>query len=177
MSDSMTTPSPPVVQQLCRRTPSHATIQTEDEFPPSVTIDRPRNELYAFWRNFINLSRFMWGVRRVEAIDGSHARWVIGTNEEDELVWETVIVEDRPDAAIAWRTVSLSRTIHAGRVEFHDAKGGGTTVSVAVAYERLGGALGERFARLFHHNPALQTQLELQRFKRLLESNQNGGGL
>jgi uncharacterized membrane protein len=143
---------------------------THYEFPPSVTIDRPRGEVYAFWRNFVNLSRFMWGVRRVEAIDASHARWVAGTDQDDELVWETSITEDRPNAVIAWRTVSCSRVIHAGRVELADVAGGrATRVSVAIAYERLSGALGERFAHLFHHNPALQTQQELNRFKRLIE--------
>ena len=43
----------------------------------TVTIGKPRHELYAFWRDFRNLPQFMENVRGV-TVDGDLTRWTIG---------------------------------------------------------------------------------------------------
>jgi hypothetical protein len=35
----------------------------------AVTINRPRNELFAYWRDFANLATFMDNVERVDVLD------------------------------------------------------------------------------------------------------------
>ena len=41
----------------------------------TVTINRPRHELYAFWRDFRNLPLFMENIESVVEIDGTRSRW------------------------------------------------------------------------------------------------------
>ena len=41
----------------------------------SITVARPRNEVYAFWRDFENLPRFMQNVESVENLGGGRSHW------------------------------------------------------------------------------------------------------
>src|SRR3982750_4538330 len=41
----------------------------------TVTINRPREELYSEWRDFTRFPRFMENVERVEKVDGERSRW------------------------------------------------------------------------------------------------------
>src|SRR5947207_4895243 len=43
----------------------------------TVTINRPRAELYAFWRDFRNLARFLENIERVDVGDDRRSHWVI----------------------------------------------------------------------------------------------------
>jgi uncharacterized membrane protein len=141
----------------------------------SVTVDRSRSQLYAFWRDFHNLPRFMTGVRRVEVDDAEHARWYVGQHggQDQAEVWETAILEDRRDEVIAWRTTDGSKTVYQGRLEFQDAIGGrGTVVTATIAYDQAGGRFGELIARIFHRDPRIQAQRDLRRFKQLMETGE-----
>lgn len=64
----------------------------------AVMINRPRSELYAFWREFRNLPLFMANVRSVSS-DGRD--WVIAGPGGMDVELETEIVEDRPGEKIA----------------------------------------------------------------------------
>src|SRR4051812_41445305 len=43
----------------------------------SVTIGRPRDELYKQWRDFTRFPMFMENVERVEKLDAKRSRWTI----------------------------------------------------------------------------------------------------
>ena len=43
----------------------------------AVTIGKPRQELYDFWRDFRNLAAFMENVERVDVLDGRRSHWVV----------------------------------------------------------------------------------------------------
>src|SRR5215813_3141494 len=43
----------------------------------SITIARPRSEVYAFWRNLANLPRFMKHVQSVTARGDNQSHWVV----------------------------------------------------------------------------------------------------
>ena len=59
----------------------------------TVTIAKPRDELYAFWRDFQNLPRFMENVRGVE-LSGDVTWWTIAGPLGRDVSVETRIVED-----------------------------------------------------------------------------------
>ena len=67
----------------------------------TVTINRPRAELYAFWRDLRNLARFMENVERVDLHDDRRSHWVIKAPAGRTVEWDAVITEDVPDQAIA----------------------------------------------------------------------------
>src|SRR4051812_18866328 len=68
----------------------------------TVTINRPRSELYAFWRDFRNLARFMENIDSVEIGDDRRSHWVVKAPAGETVEWDSQITEDEPERLIAW---------------------------------------------------------------------------
>lgn len=139
----------------------------------TVTINRPREELYAFWRDFKNLPQFMENVRSVEVIDDKRSRWTIAGPADSDIEFETMIAEDRPNELIAWRSHPDASVRNSGRIVFRDAQDGrGTEVEATIAYDPPAGAVGRLAAKVFQREPAMQARRELKRFKQLMETGE-----
>jgi uncharacterized membrane protein len=140
----------------------------------SVTINRPREELYAFWRDFQNLASFMENIVSVKPSgDKGRAVWTIRAPAGRTVEVETEIVREQPGELIAWRSVAGSQIDTEGRVTFKDAPGErGTRVSVRVAYKPPAGELGRLVAKLFQREPEVQARHDLKRFKMLMEAGE-----
>ncbi len=139
----------------------------------TVTINRPRAELYAYWRDFANLPRFMENVRSVTPVGDGVFRWKIAGPRGRHVVVETRIAEERENELIAWRSTDASEIDTEGRVRFRDAPGGrGTEVEAIVAYRAPYGELGRWIATIFQKEPAIQGRRELKRFKMLMETGE-----
>ncbi len=138
----------------------------------TVTINRPRAELYAFWRDFRNLPEFMENVRDVQ-VEGDITRWTIRAPMGREVSVVTRIVDDREGEQIAWRSTEASDIDTEGKVTFRDAPAGrGTEVEAIVSYVPPAGELGRLVAKLFQAEPAIQGRRELRRFKMLMEAGE-----
>jgi uncharacterized membrane protein len=139
----------------------------------SVTIDRPRQELYAFWRNFENLSQFMHNILRVTVIDSTHSRWLVAAPVGNSVEWPSVITADDPGKLIAWESEQGASIRNSGKVEFKDSpERRGTVVTVTLSYEPPGGTLGQLIGKLFHKEPKIQARRDLRRFKQLMETGE-----
>jgi uncharacterized membrane protein len=138
----------------------------------AVTIAKPRAELYAFWRDFANLPRFMENVRSVEPSGPGRHVWTI-EGPVGPIPIETEVTEDRAGEIIAWRSVPGAEIETEGRVLFRDAAPGrGTVVDAEVAYRPPGGQLGRMVAKLLQREPAIQARRDLKRFKMLMETGE-----
>lgn len=136
----------------------------------AVTIARPRNEVYQFWRSVTNLPRFMKNLVSVSTYEGGRSHWVAKGPAGRTVQWDAVIHNERPNEMIAWRSLPGSDVDHAGSVWFKDAPGGrGTEVSVELQYNPPAGALGAIFASLWGKEPGQEIQEDLHRLKELLE--------
>jgi uncharacterized membrane protein len=141
----------------------------------SVTVDRPVEEVYAFWRDFENFPRFMQHLESVKATDSTHSHWVARGPAGTSLEWDAEIFEERPGQFLAWRSVEGSEIACAGSVRFRKAPGGrGTELQVSLNYEPPAGELGAAIARLFGEEPRIQVAEDLARFKQELEGSQAG---
>lgn len=139
----------------------------------TVTIDRDRNELYAYWRDFSHLPNFMENVRSVTVRDDRHSEWIIAAPASTEVRLVTEITENRPGEIIAWRSTEDSDIAHHGRVLFRDAPAGrGTEVEATIAYDPPAGRAGQTVAKLFQREPKIQARRELKRFKQLMETGE-----
>ncbi|MCU1350108.1 MAG: hypothetical protein JWO56_3138 [Acidobacteria bacterium] len=139
----------------------------------SATIDAPATELYAFWRNFANLPRFMSHLESVTVIDDKRSHWVARGPAGIDAEWDAEIINEIPNELIGWRSVEGSRVDNAGSVHFTRAPGGrGTMVRVLLRYDPPGGVLGGLFAKLFGEDPARQVQEDLRKFKQLVETGE-----
>jgi uncharacterized membrane protein len=139
----------------------------------TITINRPRAELYAFWRDFRNLALFMENVECVTPGDGGRSHWVIKAPAGKTVEWDSVLTEEVENAVLAWESVEGADINNAGRIEFRDAPPGrGTEVTATIVYEPPAGDLGKLIAKLFQKEPKIQARRELRRFKQLMETGE-----
>lgn len=139
----------------------------------SVTIDRPRQEIYARWRDFSRFPDFMDNVRSVERIDDKKSRWTIEAPAGKTVELVTEMTHDVPGERIAWRSVEGSQITTAGEAIFSDAPPGrGTVVQLVMTYDPPAGAIGKMVAKLFQREPNIQARRDLRRFKQLLETGE-----
>ncbi len=139
----------------------------------SVTIAKPRQELYAYWRDFKNLSSFMENVDRVTVVDDRKSRWTIRAPGETDIEFISTITEDRPGQEIAWESEEGAAVRNSGRVTFADAPANrGTIVDLTIAYDPPGGAVGQLIAKLFQREPHIQARRDLKRLKQLIETGE-----
>ena len=109
----------------------------------SIVVARPRYEVYAFWRDFENLPRFMHHLESVTNIDGGRTHWVAKSIAGRTIEWDALLVEDRLNERIAWRTdVAGDEVRHAGAVTFLPHGSQATEVEVDVTYDAPGGRVG-----------------------------------
>ena len=136
----------------------------------SVTINRPQAELFAFFRDFANLPKFMENIERVDVIDATRSHWVVKAPAGRTVEWDSTIVEENAPVSFAW--TSQGDVANSGRVEFRDAGARGTVVTSMVAYDPPAGAIGKLVAKLFQREPAIQARRDLRRFKQLMETGE-----
>ena len=139
----------------------------------NVTIQRPRAELYAFWRNFENLPQFMEHLVSVEVLSDKRSRWTAKAPAGMVVEWDAELVNDIPDTLIAWKSVGVADVPNAGSVHFSDAPGGrGTVVRVEMDVEMPAGKLGVVVAKLFGEDPDREVREDLRKFKQLMETGE-----
>jgi uncharacterized membrane protein len=139
----------------------------------SVTINRPVEELYRFWRNLENLPRFMEHLESVERVTDTLSRWHAKGPGGKILEWNAEIINEVPSKLIAWRSIEGSDVVSAGSVHFDDAgPGRGTRVRVRLQYNPPGGRVGAGIAKLIGSDAASQIREDLLRFKQLVETGE-----
>lgn len=139
----------------------------------TVTINKPREALYAFWRDFSNLPTFMDNVQRVDVVSDTRSHWVVKAPAGKTVEWDACITEDVPGECLAWEASEDADVPNSGRIEFRDAQGGrGTIVQATIAYDPPAGVVGKVIAKLFQREPAIQARRDLRRFKQLMETGE-----
>jgi uncharacterized membrane protein len=139
----------------------------------AVTVNRPVEEVYAFWRDFQNLPQFMKHIDSVRHSGDRRSRWSAGSPEGVTVEWEVEIVEDRPNELISWRTIGISDITGQGIVEFRPAPGGrGTEVRANISYEPPGGVLGAKIGRIFRDLPGVKIENQLNILKQIMETGE-----
>jgi uncharacterized membrane protein len=139
----------------------------------SITVHRPIEEVYAFWRNFENLPHFMRHLESVAVMDDSRSHWVAKAPAGKSVEWDAEMTEDRPNELIAWRSLPGADVYNAGEVRFNPAPGNrGTEVRVTLEYDPPLGKLGSKVAMLFREEPGQQVQDDLRHFKQVMETGE-----
>ena len=136
----------------------------------TVTINRPVGEVYAFWRDFANLPRFMTHLESVTVQDNGLSHWVAKAPSGPQVEWDAEIINEMQDKVIAWRSLGDTAVPNAGYVHFEpEAAGPGTVVKAALEYAPPAGAAG---ATVFHGALDQQIDEDLRRFKAIMESGE-----
>ena len=139
----------------------------------SVTINRRREAVYQFWRDFGNLPQFMAHVQSVVSTGDKRSHWVVAAPAGQTVEWDAELVEDRPNEEIAWRSLEGSDIRHEGSVRFKQAPADrGTEVHVDLRYDAPAGRAGAAIAKLFGEEPTQQLRDDLRRLKQVMETGE-----
>lgn len=143
-----------------------------DPIGRSVTINRPRDELFAYWRDFSNLPSFMDNVERIDILSNTTSHWVVKAPAGRTVEWDATVTEEKAGELIAWTSAEDADVPNSGRIEFRDAGARGTIVMATIAYDPPVGVVGKVIAKLFQREPAIQARRDLRRFKQLMETGE-----
>ena len=171
----------PVSDSLGRNTAQgEATAVRPIEISAGMTIYKPREEVYQFWRKLENLPRFMSHLKEVRQLDSTHSHWVaqatttggavaeaIGTVE-----WDAQLIHETPNERLVWKSVEGARIDNAGEVRFRDsADGFGTEILATIHYRPPVGQIGSAIMKLFNPTFSQMIEKDLYRFKEIMEKD------
>ena len=139
----------------------------------SVTVARPREEVYRYWRNLENLPRFMEHVESVRELDHRRSAWTVKGPMGRDVEWTAHIITDRENEMISWESLPGAEVQNAGSVWFEPIAGGSSTeVKVSLQYLPPAGVIGATVAKWLGEAPEQQLEADLAQFKTLIESGQ-----
>lgn len=139
----------------------------------TVTINRPRQQLYDYWRDFTHLPSFMDNVVAVERLDDKRSRWTVKAPGDRSVQWTSVLTEEVPGRTLAWTSEEGADVPNSGRIDFSDSPGGrGSWVRATILYDPPAGIIGKVIAKMFQREPAIQARRDLRRFKQLMETGE-----
>ena len=137
----------------------------------SVTIARPRGEVYRFWRDLGNAPVFMSDIESVDVIDARRSRWSAHGPVGPVVSWEAEIVEDRPGELLSWHSIEGAEVQTEGDVRFAAAPGArGTEVHLELRYGPPDGSTARVAAFLWKAAAAHRVEADLRRCKQLIET-------
>lgn len=134
-----------------------------------LNVTRPRNEVYAYWRQLDHLPAFMAHLHDVEVIDERHSHWTVRLAGGLALEWDAEIVEDEENEMLAWRSTEGADISNAGKITFRDAPDGGTELHVTISYRPPAGYAGAGLARLLNPAFAAMVRNDVKNFKSYVE--------
>lgn len=137
----------------------------------SVQVNRPKDEVYAFWRKLENLPLFMKHLKNVRAKDDRSSHWEaqipggLGT-----IAWDAAIVEEQEGKLLGWNSLPGATVENAGKVEFREIGDGWTEVEATITYRAPLGFAGQSVSALL--NPVFEKLVhdDIKNFKRFIES-------
>lgn len=133
-------------------------------------IKKPISEVYAFWRDFENLPKFMNHLESVKPINYTTSEWTAkGPMGIGKIKWKAEIVKDEKEKFISWNSLPDSTIKNVGKVTFKP-KGNATEIDVTISYHAPLGVAGESAAKLL--NPYFEKLVkdDILNFKAYLES-------
>lgn len=138
----------------------------------AVTINRPAQELYDFWRDPSNLADFMENIESIEALDANRSHWRVKAPIGKVVEWDAIITDDQPGRSISWQSAEGADVPNSGKVEFTEAGARGTVVRAIISYDPPAGFIGKVVAKMFQREPRIQARRDLRRFKQLMETGE-----
>ena len=129
----------------------------------TIDIDLPLQTVYNQWTRFEDFPLFMEGVTGVKQLDPHRVEWQVKLGWR-EKTWQAEIIEQEPDACIAWHSIQGVET--SGRVDFGSMGAKCTRIYLHLNYEPEG--IIEKAAAVLGLVKA-RVACDLQRFKEFIE--------
>jgi uncharacterized membrane protein len=137
----------------------------------SVVVSKPKEEVYAFWRQLSNLPKFMKHLDFVHEIDDKRSSWTAKIpGWPSSIGWEAEIVKDDEGSELSWHSLAGASIENAGKINFSDTPGKATRIDALISYRPPMGKMGEGISRLL--NPLFRDMVEqdIKDFKYFMEN-------
>ena len=136
-----------------------------------MTVNKPRLEVYNFWRKLSNLPLFMEHLETVEVLDDKRSHWVAKVPAHlGKIEWDAEIVKEIEGELIGWNSLPHATINNAGKVEFRDADKFGTELTVVITYRAPFGDIGEGIASWLTPVAKKMIMKDVKNFKRYIEA-------
>lgn len=138
----------------------------------TMVVNKPRNEVYSFWRNLENLPLFMKHIKSVKEDNNKTSHWeALMPGNLGIVKWEANVVEDEENKKIAWQSTPESMIENAGKVVFEDALGGqGTRLDIVISYRPPAGDIGRGIASMLNPMVERYVREDVANFKSHIET-------
>lgn len=171
--------SEPLIQTLGRLAPVNK-AQTEagapadaPEIERSITVGKPADEIYRFWRHPEQFATIMRHVADISETGEGRSHWVVNNPLGQPLRWDSQIVDERPGEFLKWQSLPGATLPNEGEVRFRPAPGDrGTEVTLRMRFDPPGGAIGETVVTHLGMAPRLAASTALRRLKSLIETGE-----
>lgn len=137
----------------------------------SVVVNKPRAEVYAFWRKLENLPLFMEHLESVSQADDKISEWRVKIpGGVGSIHWEAEIVKEEEGSELSWQSIPGAPIENVGKINFTDTPGKSTRIDALISYRPPLGKIGEGLSRLF--NPVFSELIEndILHFKHYMEN-------
>jgi uncharacterized membrane protein len=133
----------------------------------TMVVNKPKAEVYKYWRKLENLPLFMKHLKTVTEHDNKRSHWeALLPGNLGVIKWEAEIVEEEDNRKIAWRSVEGSMLENAGKVVFEEALGGqGTKLDIIISYRPPAGDIGRGVANLLNGRVEKYIREDVANFK------------
>ena len=138
-----------------------------------MRVEKPLDEVYAFWRRFENLPQFMTYLESVTDLGNGRSHWVAKGPAGAPVEWDAEIVNEVVNKVIAWRSLQDADVVTAGSVNFTSVRNGRSTqVAVRLQYAPPAGRAGSWLATVFGREPNQTIREDLRHVKQILEAGE-----
>jgi uncharacterized membrane protein len=138
----------------------------------SITIHKPVDQVYGFWRNPASHPKFMEMIEDVQPIDEKRWHWVAAFPMVGRVEWDSEMTDDRPNERISWAASDAGVFDQRGMVTFRHYGQASTEVTAEMVFRMRGGAVGIALAKVIGKDPENVAARNLQRAKQLLEAGE-----
>lgn len=141
-----------------------------------VTVKKPLEEVYSFWRNLENLPLFMNHLNKVTPTNDARTQWNFSTSGVTGLLeWDTEIVKEEKNHLLGWHSLPGSSIENSGKVVFEPQGDDITEIHIVISYKAPFGTVGEKIGRWI--NPLLEDTIkaDIERYKQYMEQQATTG--
>ena len=133
----------------------------------TITVNAPREKVFAFWRELSNLPKFMAHLKTVTETSDTTSHWVANTpGNLIPLSWNAEITHEEEGKYIGWQSTTGSMVENAGKVEFIDTLNTiGTQLHIEINYFPPAGSVGRGIAAIFNGVFEKMIRADIQHFK------------
>jgi uncharacterized membrane protein len=140
----------------------------------SIEVQAPLEDVFSYWSNFENFSKFMQNVEEVRMTGQDTSHWTVKGPLGKSVEFDARTTEMDPSRGIGWNTVE-GEVMTSGEARFEEVSPGRTRVEVTMNYaDPPGGAFGEAVANVLS-NPERNLREDLENFAKIVERGELGG--